>query len=67
MITRVEVERFSVVASKPFDEIVAGLNTAIGHRDMTEILEVNSLGTVCRRTRKRYSEICRQSRADVIC
>jgi uncharacterized protein (DUF302 family) len=33
---RVEVERFSLTTSKPFDEVVAGVNAAIGHPDMAE-------------------------------
>jgi len=33
---RIEVERFSLTTSKPFDEVVAGVNTAIGHPDMAE-------------------------------
>jgi uncharacterized protein (DUF302 family) len=33
---RIEVERFSLTSSKPFDEVVAGINAAIGHPDMAE-------------------------------
>jgi uncharacterized protein (DUF302 family) len=33
---RVEIERFSVVSSKPFQEILASLKSAVGHPDMTE-------------------------------
>ena len=33
-ITRVEVERFSVTSSKPFDAIVAALKSAVGQPDM---------------------------------
>ena len=36
MIAKIEVERFSLTTSKPFDEVVAGVNTAIGHPDMAE-------------------------------
>jgi len=36
MITKIEIERFSVISSKPFDEVVAGVNTGIGHPDMAE-------------------------------
>src|SRR5262249_54392335 len=35
-IRKIEIERFSVITSKPFDEVVAGLNAAIGHPDMAE-------------------------------
>jgi uncharacterized protein (DUF302 family) len=33
---KIEMERFSLTTSKPFDEVVAGVNTAIGHPDMAE-------------------------------
>jgi uncharacterized protein (DUF302 family) len=36
MIRKIEVERFSLSTSKPFDEVVAGVNAAIGHPDMAE-------------------------------
>ena len=36
MIRKIEMERFSLTTSKPFDEVVAGINTAIGHPDMAE-------------------------------
>jgi uncharacterized protein (DUF302 family) len=36
MIRKIEMARFSLTTSKPFDEVVAGVNTAIGHPDMAE-------------------------------
>ena len=36
MVRKLEVERFTVTSSKPFDQVVAALNAAIGHPDMTE-------------------------------
>jgi uncharacterized protein (DUF302 family) len=36
MIRKIEVERFSLTSSKPFDEVVARVNAAIGHPDMAE-------------------------------
>jgi uncharacterized protein (DUF302 family) len=36
MIRKIDVERFSLTSSKPFDEVVAGVNAAIGHPDMAE-------------------------------
>jgi uncharacterized protein (DUF302 family) len=36
MIKKVEIERFSITSSKPFDQVVAALNAAIGHPDMAE-------------------------------
>jgi uncharacterized protein (DUF302 family) len=35
-IVRVEVDRFSLVSSKPFSQIVAALEAAVGHPDMRE-------------------------------
>src|SRR3984957_954894 len=34
MIKKIEIERFSLTTSKPFDEGIAGVNAAIGHPDM---------------------------------
>jgi uncharacterized protein (DUF302 family) len=36
MITKIEIERFSVIASKHFDDVVAAINAGIGHPDMAE-------------------------------
>src|SRR5580692_5867194 len=36
MIKKIEVERFSVTSSKPFDQVVAAVDAAIGHPDMAE-------------------------------
>ena len=36
MIQKIEVERFTLRSSKPFDEVVAALNSAVGHPDMAE-------------------------------
>jgi len=36
MIQKIEVERFTLRSCKPFDEVVAALNSAVGHPDMTE-------------------------------
>ena len=36
MIAKIEIERFSLTSSKPFDEVVAGVNAGIGHPDMAE-------------------------------
>ena len=33
---RVEAERFGVISSKPFQQIVASLKSAVGHPDMAE-------------------------------
>jgi uncharacterized protein (DUF302 family) len=36
MIRKIETERFSLTTSKPFDEVIAAVNAAIGHPDMAE-------------------------------
>ena len=36
MIQKVEIERFSVVSAKPFDEVVAGIGAAVSHPNMAE-------------------------------
>src|SRR6202167_1386086 len=36
MIRKIEVERFSLCSSKPFDKVVAALYASIGHPDMAE-------------------------------
>ena len=39
MIRKIEVERFTLSSSKPFDQVVAALNSAVGHPDMAEFWE----------------------------
>jgi len=36
MVRKIEIERFSLTSSKPFDQVVAALDVAIGHPDMAE-------------------------------
>ena len=36
MTRKIEIERFSLTTSKPFNEVIAGVNAAIGHPDMGE-------------------------------
>src|SRR5229473_4347210 len=36
MISKLEIERFTLSSSKPFDQVVAALNSAVGHPDMAE-------------------------------
>jgi uncharacterized protein (DUF302 family) len=36
MIREIEIERFSLTSSKPFDQVVAALEASIGHPDMAE-------------------------------
>src|SRR5215831_5542736 len=36
MIKKIEIERFSLITSKQFDDVVAVINAGIGHPDMAE-------------------------------
>ena len=36
MIRKIEIERISLTSSKPFDQVVAALDAAVGHPDMAE-------------------------------
>ena len=45
MIRRVEVERFSITSSKPFDQVVASVKAAIGHPNMAEFSESTQRAT----------------------
>jgi uncharacterized protein (DUF302 family) len=36
MTKKIEIERFSLTSSKPFDQVVAAVNAGIGHPDMAE-------------------------------
>ena len=36
MIKKIEIERFSLISSKPFDQVLAAVNAGIGHPDMAE-------------------------------
>src|ERR1700729_1788455 len=36
MIIKIDVERLSLTFSKPFDQVIAAVNAAIGHPDMAE-------------------------------
>ena len=36
MIKKIEIERFSVISAKPFDDVIADISAAVGHPDMTK-------------------------------
>jgi uncharacterized protein (DUF302 family) len=38
MIRKIEIERFTLISSKPFDQVVTALNAGIGHPDMAEFM-----------------------------
>ena len=45
MIRKVEMERFTLISSKPFDEVVAALKGAIGHPNMAELWQATQRAT----------------------
>jgi uncharacterized protein (DUF302 family) len=42
MITKIGIERFSLTSSKSFDEVLVGINDAIGHPDMAEFAKATA-------------------------
>ena len=61
MIRKIEIERFSLVSSKPFDQVVAALDASIGHPDMAEFRrstqEASSFTDLKRAVEKGLSEV----------
>src|SRR5277367_5400309 len=45
MISKVEMERFSVTSSKPFDAVVAAIKASIGHPNMAELWQATQRAT----------------------
>ena len=41
-IRKVEIERFSMISSKPFEAVVAALKAAVGHPDMVEFMQTTN-------------------------
>ncbi len=41
-IRTIEIERLSVISSKPFEVVVAALKAAVGHPDMGEFLKATN-------------------------
>ena len=60
MIRKIDVERFSLISSKPFDKVVAALYASIGHPDMAEFgrstSEAGSFAELQRAVEKGLSE-----------
>ena len=60
-IRKIEIERFSLVSSKPFDQVVAALDASIGHPDMAEFRrstqEASSFADLKRAVEKGLSEV----------
>jgi len=42
MISKIEVERFSRTSFRPFDEVLASINDAVGHPDMVEFAKTTA-------------------------
>ena len=45
MIRKVEMERFTVTSSKPFDVVVAAIKASIGHPNMAELWQATQRAT----------------------
>ena len=45
MIRKVEMERYTVTSSKPFDAVVAAIKAAIGHPNMAELWQATQRAT----------------------
>jgi len=45
MIMKVEIERFSVTSSKPFDTVVAAIKASVGHPNMAEFAQATQRAT----------------------
>jgi hypothetical protein len=45
MIRKVDMERFSVTSSKPFDAVVAAIKASIGHPNMAELWQATQRAT----------------------
>src|ERR1700719_3506071 len=56
LITTVEVERFSLTSSRPFDKILAAIKGAVGHPDMVEFAKT----TVAARTFLQFERTVRE-------
>lgn len=56
-IKKVEIERFSVTSSKPFEVVVGALEAAIGHPDMFEFVKA----TQCARTFAELEDVVHRS------
>ncbi len=53
---RVEMERFSLISSKPFQSVLAALKSAVGHPDMEEFAK----GTECARNSAELEDFVRR-------
>jgi uncharacterized protein (DUF302 family) len=41
MINKIEIERFNITSSRPFDQVVAAIDAGIGHPDMAEFARLS--------------------------
>ena len=46
MISKIEVERFSLTSSRPFDEVLASIKGAVGHPDMVEFAKTTAVSSL---------------------
>ena len=66
MITTVEVERFSLTSSRPFDKILAAIKAAVGHPDMVEFAKRTAAAPTFPEFRKHSSRRVGQDGPDAL-
>jgi hypothetical protein len=57
MIRKIEVERFSLITSKEFDDVAATINGGIGHPVYGQVKRVPSMVFVSKRRNRQFSLI----------
>jgi hypothetical protein len=67
MIRKIEVERFTLSSSKPFDQVVAALNSAVGHPDMAQFWKLTRQAQSDAETTEDNRKRPRANRTDVVC
>ena len=67
MISKVEVERFSLISSRPFDLVLAAINDAIGHPDMAEFCKWTHRTRTVAELESTIQKSVRKDGTDVLC
>ena len=67
MIKKIEIERFSVTSAKPFEEVLAAINDAVGHPEMAQFWESTHRARTARRAGKHDTEGIGKIGTHVIC
>src|SRR5580704_277432 len=67
MIRKVEMERYTVTSSKPFDAVVAAIKASIGHPNMAELWQATQRATTAAELEAAIQPVLGESRSDAIC